>query len=93
MPYQVVIKPQAEKAILELPRKDQENIIREIRAIAVDPKKTGVKPLRHELKGLWKSRVEGRREEISIWTSRAGRGDDEDRIIAPVFSSPFINLG
>lgn len=57
MPYQVVIKPQAEKAILELPRKDQENVYREICAIAVDPKKPGVKPLRHELKGLWKSRV------------------------------------
>jgi mRNA interferase RelE/StbE len=57
MPYQVIIKPQAEKAILELQRKDQENVFREIRAIAVDPKKTGVKPLRHELKGLWKSRV------------------------------------
>lgn len=57
MPYQVVIKPQAEKAILELPRKDQENVLREIRAIAIDLKKPGVKPLRHELKGLWKSRV------------------------------------
>lgn len=57
MAYQVIIKPQAEKAILALPRKDQRSVCKEITAIAADPKKAGVKPLRHELKGLWKSRV------------------------------------
>jgi mRNA-degrading endonuclease RelE of RelBE toxin-antitoxin system len=74
MPYQVVIKPQAEKAILELPRKDQENVFREIRAIAVDPKKTGVKPLATNSKGsgsrewgITESSSGSRRGDFSFW--------------------------
>ena len=57
MPYQIIIKPQAEKGILSLPKKEQARVYREIKAIAADPTTPGVKPPRHALKGLWKSKV------------------------------------
>jgi len=56
MPYQVVIKPSAAKAIRKLDRDTQRRVIRLLEALAVEPRPGGVTKLAGD-DNLWRVRI------------------------------------
>jgi len=56
MPYEILIRPSAQKEIRSLPRDDQTRVIAKIEALARNPRPRGVKKLRGE-KDLYRVRV------------------------------------